>query len=71
MVVSKTVTSPFYKKNNTVSEASYPHTAKDGSCKSSFTTAISSGSVAGFKGVFGESSVQMAFCTVGPVSVVI
>merc|ERR1711998_749832 len=53
-------------------EDSYPYTAKDGSCKSSFTTAIPQGGVTGYKDVSNSASaLQSALQSVGPVSVAI
>merc|ERR1719444_227583 len=44
-------------------EASYPYTARDGTCKSSFTAAIPKGGVTGYKSVgnflFGASKSDM------------
>jgi C1A family cysteine protease len=53
------------------SESSYPYKAKDGSCRGSFTTAIPKGGVTGSKDVSGETDLQDAVTTVGPVSVAI
>jgi len=39
------------EKQNVATESSYPYTAKDGSCKSSFSTAIPKGGVTGYKSV--------------------
>merc|ERR1712124_160904 len=38
----------FYKSTSIASEQSYPYTARDGTCKSSYTTAIPSGGVTGY-----------------------
>merc|ERR1711935_1289419 len=43
---------------NVASESSYAYTAKDGSCKTSFTTAIPKGGVTGSKDVSGETDLQ-------------
>merc|ERR1712097_240931 len=51
-------------------ESSYPYTARDGTCKSSYTTAIPSGGVTGYKDCSGASSLQSALQT-GPVSVAV
>merc|ERR1711862_97568 len=53
-------------------EASYPYTATDGSCKSSgWTTAIPQGGVTGYKSV-GQSTADLkSALNVGPVSVAI
>jgi len=56
---------------NIASEASYAYTAKDGSCKKSFSTAIPKGGVTGHKDVRGETDLLDAVSTVGPVSVAI
>merc|ERR1711953_1529031 len=50
---------------------SYPYTARDGSCKSSFTTAIPQGDVTGYTDVRSESGLLDAVATVGPISVAI
>jgi len=60
----------FYKSSAIASESSYPYTARDGTCKSSFTTAIPSGGVTGYSDCSGASSLQSALQT-GPVSVAI
>merc|ERR1712063_205404 len=52
-------------------ESSYPYTARDGSCKSSFTTAIPRGGVTGYKNAAGSSALQSALMSHGPVSVAI
>merc|ERR1712046_4055 len=52
-------------------EDSYPYTASDGSCKTSFTTAIPSGGVTGYKSV-GQSTEDLKSAVMnGPVSVAI
>jgi C1A family cysteine protease len=56
---------------NVASEASYAYTAKDGSCKTSFSTAIPKGGVSGHKDVNGETNLLDAVTTVGPISVAI
>merc|ERR1712000_470763 len=58
----------YYEKTAIASEASYPYTAKDGSCKSSFTTVIPQGGVTGYKDVSGEADLLDAVSTVGPIS---
>jgi len=60
----------FYKSTAIATESSYPYTARDGTCKSSFTTAIPSGGVTGYKDCSGSSSLQSALQT-GPVSVAV
>merc|ERR1719460_1271329 len=61
----------FYENVNIASESSYPYTAKDGSCKSSYTTAIPSGGVTGYKDISNEAGLLDAVTNVGPVSVAI
>merc|ERR1711957_684247 len=61
----------FFESNKIATEASYPYTAAAGSCKSSFTTAIPSGGVTGYKDVSGEADLLDAIGNVGPVSVAI
>merc|ERR1712048_771551 len=58
------------KSQNIATESSYAYTARDGTCKSSFTTAIPSGGVTGYKDCSGASSLQSALQT-GPVSVAV
>merc|ERR1711982_200483 len=60
----------FYESTSVASETSYPYTARDGSCKSSYTTAIPSGGVTGYKDASGASALQSALQT-GPVSVAV
>jgi len=60
----------FYQSTNIASESSYPYTARDGTCKTSFTTAIPSGGVTGYTDCSGASTLQSALQT-GPVSVAI
>merc|ERR1711968_334895 len=61
----------FEKTTTVATESSYPYTARDGSCKSSYTTAIPKGGITGYKAV-GQStdSLKSALMT-GPVSVAI
>merc|ERR1712019_11371 len=61
----------FYEKTNIASESSYPYTARDGTCKSSFTTAIPQGGVTGYKDISSESNLLDAVTNTGPVSVAI
>jgi C1A family cysteine protease len=58
------------KSQSIATEQSYGYTARDGSCKSSFTTAIPSGGVTGYKTANGASLTD-ALNSVGPVSVAI
>merc|ERR1719220_744594 len=60
----------YYRSTSIASESSYPYTARDGSCKSSYTTAIPSGGVTGYKDASGASALQSALQT-GPVSVAV
>merc|ERR1712021_274560 len=53
------------------SESSYPYTARDGSCKSSYTTAIPQGGVTGYKDVSSSSSSLMSALNSQPVSVAV
>lgn len=61
----------FYESTAVASEASYPYTAADGSCKSSFTTAIPQGGVTGYKDISDEAGLLDAVSNVGPISVAI
>merc|ERR1711937_391048 len=61
----------FYEKTSIASESSYPYTARDGSCKSSYTTAIPKGGVTGYKDVSNENDLLYAVSNVGPISVAI
>merc|ERR1712048_1485023 len=47
------------------------YTARDGTCKSSYTTAVPRGGVTGYKDVSSESALLNAVSTVGPISVAI
>merc|ERR1719443_1821976 len=58
------------RSQNIATESSYAYTARDGTCKSSFTTAIPSGGVTGYKDCSGASTLQSALQT-GPVSVAV
>lgn len=61
----------FYEKNNVATEESYPYTAQGGSCSGSYSTAIPTGGVAGYKDVVGEADLLDAVTNVGPISVAI
>merc|ERR1719174_2895783 len=61
----------WYESKAAATEASYPYTARDGSCKSSFETAVPQGGVTGYKDVSSESALLDAVTNVGPVSVAI
>merc|ERR1711918_62028 len=52
-------------------ESSYPYTARDGSCKSSYTTAIPRGGVTGYKSVGQSTNSLKSAIQTGPVSVAI
>jgi len=52
-------------------DSSYAYTASDGTCKSSFTTAIPAGGVTGYTDISSEADLLDAVTTVGPVSVAI
>jgi cathepsin L len=56
---------------NVATESSYPYTARDGSCKSSYTTAIPTGGVTGYKSVGQSSDSLKSALQTGPVSVAI
>jgi len=56
---------------NVATESSYPYTARDGSCKSSYTTAIPAGGITGYKRVSQSTSALMSALNQGPVSVAI
>jgi len=64
------------EKQNVATESSYPYTATDGSCKTSFTTAIPKGGVTGYKSVgslFSKATVAKleSAIDIGPVSIAI
>jgi len=61
----------YAKGTNVATESSYPYTARDGSCKSSFTTAIPRGGVTGYKNVGASTSSLKSAIANGPVSVAI
>lgn len=61
----------FEKGTNIAAESSYPYTARDGSCKSSYTTAIPKGGITGYKSVGTSSSSLMSAIQQQPVSVAI
>merc|ERR1719324_243202 len=50
----------FYEKTNIASESSYPYTARDGTCKSSYTTAVPRGGVTGYTDVSSSSNSLMS-----------
>merc|ERR1712070_320100 len=60
----------FAEANNIATEDSYPYTARDGSCKSSFTTALPKGAVSGYKDVTPKNvDAFMSALNLGPVSI--
>merc|ERR1711916_104313 len=59
------------KSQAIATEDSYAYTARDGTCKSSFTTAIPSGGVTGYKDVSNSGSALTSALQTGPVSVAI
>jgi len=61
----------YWKTNNVASESSYPYTARDGTCKSSFTAAIPSGGVTGFVDVAESAEALMSAINQQPVSVAV
>merc|ERR1712019_17556 len=61
----------FYENVNIASESSYPYTARDGTCKTSFTTAIPSGGITGYKDISNEAGLLDAVTNVGPISVAV
>merc|ERR1719182_790401 len=61
----------FYEKTNIASETSHPYTARNGVCKSSFTTAIPQGGITGYKDISNEADLLDAVTNTGPVSVAI
>jgi len=61
----------FYEGTSIASESSYPYKGADGSCSSSYTTAIPKGGVTGYKDIADESALLDAVSNVGPISVAI
>merc|ERR1711959_77770 len=61
----------FYESTSVATESSYAYTGRDGTCKSSYTTAIPEGGVTGFKDISSESALLDAVANTGPVSVAI
>merc|ERR1711916_237449 len=59
------------ESQNVATESSYPYTARDGSCKSSYTTAIPQGGVTGYKSVGQSTDALKSALQTGPVSVAI
>jgi len=56
---------------NVATESSYPYKGRDGSCKSSYTTAIPRGGVTGYKSVGQSTASLKSAIQTGPVSVAI
>merc|ERR1719337_64263 len=56
---------------NVATESSYPYKARDGTCKTSFTTAIPQGGVTGYKSVGQSTNALKSALNSGPVSVAI
>merc|ERR1711904_380387 len=50
----------YYRSTSIASEISYPYTARDGSCKTSYTAAIPKGGVTGYTDVSSSSSALMS-----------
>merc|ERR1711924_169310 len=61
----------FAKGTAVATESSYPYTARDGSCSSSFTTAIPRGGVTGYKDVSNSANALKSAIEGSPVSVAI
>merc|ERR1711982_283069 len=61
----------WYENQAAATENSYPYTARDGSCKSSFSTAIPQGGVTGYKDVGNSGDSLTSAIMNAPVSVAI
>merc|ERR1711881_707366 len=61
----------FAGTTNVATESSYPYTARDGTCKTSYTTAIPQGGVTGYKSVGQSTNALKSALATGPVSVAI
>jgi hypothetical protein len=61
----------FYETTSVATEDSYAYTAADGTCKTSYTTAIPEGGVTGYKDISDEADLLDAVANVGPISVAI
>jgi len=61
----------FYESTSVATESSYSYTGSDGTCKSSYTTAIPQGGVTGFKDVSNSAASLQSALNNGPVSVAI
>ena len=60
-----------YKTTNVATESSYPYTARNGLCETSFTAAIPKGGVTGFVDVSSSADALMSAINQQPVSVAI
>merc|ERR1711862_947541 len=61
----------FEKGVNVATESSYPYSARDGSCESSFTTGIPQGGITGYRSAGTSSQSLMSAIQQNPVSVAI
>merc|ERR1711998_103351 len=61
----------FAEGTSVATESSYAYTARDGTCKSSYSTAIPAGGVTGYKDVSSSASSLKSALNSGPVSVAI
>merc|ERR1712107_716108 len=61
----------YAEANDMATESSYPHTARDGTCKSSFTTALPQGAVTGYSDVSRSADALKSALNSHPVSVAI
>jgi len=61
----------YAEKNAMATESTYPYKARDGTCKSSFTTGIPQGGVTGYKDVSASTSALQSALNGQPVSVAI
>merc|ERR1711985_170404 len=61
----------FYESTSVATEDSYAYTGRDGTCKSSYTTAIPQGGVTGYKDISNEADLLDAVSNTGPISVAI
>jgi C1A family cysteine protease len=61
----------FYETTSVATEDSYSYTGRDGTCKSSYSEAIPSGGVTGYKDISNEADLLDAVANTGPISVAI
>merc|ERR1711907_932439 len=61
----------FYESTSVATEDSYAYTGRDGTCKSSYTTAIPEGGVTGYTDISNEADLLDAVANTGPISVAI